>query len=411
MKQHLKLKKIATFLLALVTAASLAMAPVTAWADNDRRAELMQKKEAAQKALNEINQQIEANKENKEKAQELKQLYSEQEQNIRGQIQTLQEQIEFLEEEIAAQELAIIAKQAEVDAKQAEYDARWQGFGDRLAAMQRINETGAVALLSSADNLFELLTFSKTLESLSGEDQTICAELEAERVALETEKQALEQDKATLEASLTEVSKQNDELNNMQQQLQQSIQAQDATISEADAKAEALAAAMTEKQKELDAAAKELDAILNAAVKQYGTAALTCSLDFGPALPSYRYISSHFGAYRTVGVAGGHRGTDFAAPGGTSIWAVADGIVTTAESHWSYGNYVQIYHGKDENGNTYSTLYAHMQSWPSVSAGQTVTKGTTIGYVGTTGSSTGNHLHLEMKINGVLTDAEQWIPH
>ena len=107
----------------------------------------------------------------------------------------------------------------------------------------------------------------------------------------------------------------------------------------------------------------------------------------------------------------GHRGTDFAAPANTPIYAVADGIVTTAATHWSYGNYVQIYHGKDDEGNTYSTLYAHMIQFPSVSSGQTVSKGTVIGYVGSTGNSTGNHLHLEMKINGALVNAANYIPH
>ena len=52
-----------------------------------------------------------------------------------------------------------------------------------------------------------------------------------------------------------------------------------------------------------------------------------------------------------------------------------------------------------------------MIQWPSVSSGQAVTKGTIIGYVGSTGNSTGNHLHLEMKINGVLTNAANYIPH
>ena len=137
---------------------------------------------------------------------------------------------------------------------------------------------------------------------------------------------------------------------------------------------------------------------------KYSDAALTCSLNFGPALPSYKYISCEFGG-------GGHRGTDFAAPGNTPIYAVADGIVTDATYHWSWGNYVQIYHGKDDQGSTYSTLYAHMITTPAVSAGQTVTKGQVIGYVGSTGNSTGNHLHLEMKINGTLVNAANWIPH
>ena len=79
---------------------------------------------------------------------------------------------------------------------------------------------------------------------------------------------------------------------------------------------------------------------------------------------------------------------------------MADGVVTNATYHYSYGYYVMIYHGTADDGNSYATLYAHMNSQPLVSVGQTVSKGQLIGHVGTTGNSTGNHLHLEMRVNG-----------
>ena len=187
-------------------------------------------------------------------------------------------------------------------------------------------------------------------------------------------------------------------------ELRESIQQQDATISAAKVEEVALNEEAAAARKQLDAAAAALDAYLNSQVAKYGNAAISCSLNFGPALPSYKYVSCYFGDGR-------HRGTDFAAAGGTPIYAIGDGIVTDATFHSSWGNYVQVYHGKDDDGNTYSTLYAHMVSAPSVSAGQTVTKGDILGYVGSTGNSTGNHLHLEMKINGVLTNVINYIPH
>ena len=96
-------------------------------------------------------------------------------------------------------------------------------------------------------------------------------------------------------------------------------------------------------------------------------------------------------------------------PAVTEIYTIADGVVTAATYHYSWGYYVQVYHGTDSNGNTYSTLYAHMNSAPVVSVGQPVSKGQLLGYVGTTGNSTGNHLHLEMKVNGVLTSVTNYI--
>lgn len=117
-------------------------------------------------------------------------------------------------------------------------------------------------------------------------------------------------------------------------------------------------------------------------------------------LPGYYYISSVFGGryHPITGVWETHTGTDIPAPGGTPIQCAKDGVVTTVrpESYGSsYGNYCIVYHG-----NGYATLYAHMQSTPNVTEGQSVSAGDVIGYVGTTGSSSGNHLHFELRING-----------
>jgi len=154
--------------------------------------------------------------------------------------------------------------------------------------------------------------------------------------------------------------------------------------------------------KEVGAWIAAQDAALNAANQAYGNASIQCSLDFGRPLATYKYVSCYFGG-------NGHRGTDYAAPGGTEIYAVSGGVVTAAAYHWSWGYYVQVYHGKDDNGNTYSTLYAHMNSAPVVSVGQPVEKGKVLGYVGSTGNSTGNHLHLEMKVNNVLVNVMNYL--
>ena len=101
-----------------------------------------------------------------------------------------------------------------------------------------------------------------------------------------------------------------------------------------------------------------------------------------------------------------HTGTDIPAPGGTPIQCAKDGIVTTSQYNPSYGNYCIIYHG-----NGYATLYAHMRALPSVKVGESVTAGQVIGYVGTTGSSTGNHLHFELRINGQRASALDLYPN
>ena len=123
-------------------------------------------------------------------------------------------------------------------------------------------------------------------------------------------------------------------------------------------------------------------------------------------LASYSYISCHFG--EPDGWTGApHGGMDFAAGYGTPIYAAADGVVVKAGYHNSWGNYVKIYHGVVD-GNQIYTLYAHCSSL-GVSAGQTVTQGQTIAAVGSTGDSTGNHLHFEVYVNNTRVAPENWL--
>ena len=120
-------------------------------------------------------------------------------------------------------------------------------------------------------------------------------------------------------------------------------------------------------------------------------------LSFGWPLAGYGYgsITQYYG-----GMYSGtpHKGLDIGVPYGTPIYASESGQVLSAEYHWSWGNNVLIWH----NG-TYSTRYAHCSSL-AVSAGQYVEKGQVIGYVGSTGQSSGPHLHFEVYQNGTRVD-------
>ena len=111
-------------------------------------------------------------------------------------------------------------------------------------------------------------------------------------------------------------------------------------------------------------------------------------------LPGHTYISCHFGEVDAFGNAG-HRGTDIPAPEGTPILAAHSGTVLVSGWNDSYGNQVLL-----DNGAGLSTRYAHMTQ-TAVTAGEAVTAGQVIGYVGSTGDSTGNHLHFEVMQDGV----------
>ena len=114
-------------------------------------------------------------------------------------------------------------------------------------------------------------------------------------------------------------------------------------------------------------------------------------------LPGHTYISCHFGEVDVFGNAG-HRGTDIPAPEGTPILAAHSGTVLVSGWNDSYGNQVLL-----DNGAGLSTRYAHMTQ-TAVTAGEAVTAGQGIGYVGSTGDSTGNHLHFEVMQGGVRVD-------
>ena len=114
-------------------------------------------------------------------------------------------------------------------------------------------------------------------------------------------------------------------------------------------------------------------------------------------LPGHTYISCHFGEVDAFDNAG-HRGTDIPAPEGTPILAAHSGTVLVSGWNDNYGNQVLL-----DNGAGLSTRYAHMTQ-AAVTAGEAVTAGQVIGYVGSTGDSTGNHLHFEVMQGGIRVD-------
>ncbi len=114
-------------------------------------------------------------------------------------------------------------------------------------------------------------------------------------------------------------------------------------------------------------------------------------------------LSSHFGNRRhpVLGYNKLHKGTDFAAPRGTPIYAAGNGVIERAGPYSTYGNYIRIRHA-----NGYQTAYAHMKGFArGMRKGRRVRQGEVIGYVGTTGRSTGPHLHYEVHINGKPANA------
>ena len=323
---------------------------------------------------------------------------------VQSQISVLKGQIAEVQNSIGLKEQEIAAKEQQITEKEAEIADQWGDFKQHMAAMQELRDGGSVAMLSAVNDLYELLTFNEVMQDISIKDTEIMDNMKAAKSALEADKVELEAQRKELKGQKAELDTQNYQMKAKQSELNSSISAAQLSAQDAQKAQKAAQAAIESDELNYEAVKKEIQKSIAAAASSKPQLSFT---GFACPLKSYSRISSEYGWRKNPvsGVNKLHAGIDFAAAGGTPIYAAASGYVQVAG--WStggYGNYVIIYHGKMSDGNTYSTLYAHMRS-VATSAGKYVKQGELIGYVGTTGNSTGNHLHLEVWKGGSKANA------
>ena len=359
-------------------------APFGAYADS-KKDELSAKQNQAQQAYNEAQQELE----------EL--------QNQQSETQSQIDQLQGQSAEVAAQLSGIYT--ALQEAQRTLDDASLARCKSQMGAMQLLDGGGSITLLMQARSLYEMLTFAETLRELADHNSAALAQLNAEAEAQAAADEA-EAARAALDAQQTA-------LEATQNELGSALQAANTALTEQQAAEQAQAVVTEAARKAYLQATADLDAYARAQSSKYTTADLhLTSLAFRCPLDSYGRITTQFGEADPWGIP--HRGTDFAAPGGTPVYAIADGIVSAAAAVYSYGNCVQISHGTADDGNTYDSLYAHLSSI-AVSQGSAVTKGQVIGYVGNTGNvySTGGggyHLHLELRVNRARVNPLAYVP-
>ena len=327
-------------------------------------------------------------------AQQKRQLLTEQLNAINAEIDNINAQISYYDGEIAQKE----EERKEAEAREAE---QYELFCQRVRMMEEQGTVSYWSILFNAEDFSDLLDRIADVDAVMAYDNEVMDQLIATREELERLQAELESARAEEQAA-----KEQQEAKKAEQQ---------AKVAEAQALVEQINADVAEVNRQLDeesAAASEIQAEIAKKQKQLeeerkqNNIVISSETGYLWPLPGYYRLSSQFG-YRIhpiTGVAHSHTGIDIPASGGTPILAAKSGQVVTSAYHYSYGNYVVIDHG---NGN--STLYAHMSS-RAVSEGQMVTQGQVIGYVGTTGSSTGNHLHFEVRDNYTRVDPESKFP-
>lgn len=225
-------------------------------------------------------------------------------------------------------------------------------------------------------------------------------DMEAKKLQIEQLKKSVEVSTQELAEALEEKKKKVEELESSQSALQ--------------ANAEAFTQKKVEAAKKVD---EEIERIVKEAIKkaQSGTITTFTGGQFAWPVDGYNIITTRFATiYNLVRPEGSaHTGCDIAGGGilGKPIKAIESGTVTTAKyGNYGYGNYVIIDHGKcTSDDNNYISLYAHATTL-AVEVGDVVEKGDVIAYVGSTGNSTGPHLHLEVRINGQITDPLAFYP-
>ena len=333
------------------------------------------------------------------------------------------EQMALNEQEIALYDQMIEEKAREVEEAKALENQQLERYRTRVRAMEENGNFGFLALVLNAGSLGELLTAMDDIGEIMEsdrrlEDEYIAAREHTEEVKAEYEayKEELEAKQATLRAEQVELQRQIDEATELITKLAEDIEGNAEELAK-------LQAAQDEAQKEIDQKVAELErqraeeeerrrqeAAANnpsnggGGGSSSGGGSVTGTGSFTWPCPSCTYITSRVG-YRWHPVSGQwkyHSGLDIGAAYGASIVAADGGTVTIAGVNGGYGNCVMIDHG-----NGYYTLYGHMSSI-AVSVGQSVSKGSTIGYVGSTGVSTGPHLHFEIRQGTTILDPENW---
>ena len=323
---------------------------------------------------------------------------------VQSQISVLKGQIAEVQNSIGLKEQEIAAKEQQITEKEAEIADQWGDFKQHMAAMQELRDGGSVAMLSAVNDLYELLTFNEVMQDISIKDTEILDNMKNAKEALESDKLTLESQRSELQSKKADLDAQNSQMRAKQNELNSSVAAAQMSAAEAQQAQKDAQAAIESDEMNYEAVKKQIQKMIAAAAASKPTLSFT---GFICPLKSYSRISSEYGWRKNpvTGVNKLHAGTDFAAPGGTPIYAAASGYVRVAGwSSGGYGNYVIIYHGKMSDGNQYSTLYGHMRS-VATSAGKYVQQGEIIGYVGSTGNSTGNHLHLEVWKGGSKANA------
>lgn len=333
---------------------------------------------------------------------------------IDQQIFLLHDQVQNLNKQITAYSALIADKQAELDEATANWKALSDKYKERIRAMEEDGKLSYWSVLFKANSFSDFLDRLSMIEEIAASDQRRIKELnEAAKVVaeakagLESEKTALEASRKEMEATSAELEKSRTEADNLLKQLIATGEEYQKLLDEAERKESQTAGKIDSLESAYDAAKEReyQEWLASQPPQQTGGSSNTVN-GITWLLPiNYTRFSSPFG-YRIHPIYGDwrmHYGVDLSAPQGTPIYATRGGRVTYATYDSSSGYYVSINHLDG-----FVSKYLHMTHY-IVSPGQYVAAGQIIGYCGSTGASTGPHLHFSLYYNGSAVNPALYI--
>ena len=335
-------------------------------------------------------------------------------------------QIQVIQSTIDAYDQIVAEKEAEFNEAQNVEDTQAELLRARIRAMEESGNASIIAFLFESDSLTDLLSRLADVDDIMHYDQTLEADYRAARENVEAIKKGYEEARQEQEQLRGELDRRTEELNAqieaacrliadislLSDDAQAEYDAIDAVRAETDAEINALLKKLAEEEEARRRAEEEARRRAEEERRrleeqqqqpqqpqQPQSSAVSLTSLIWP-VPSCSIITSRFGprSSPTAGASSYHGGLDIGAAEGAAIVAAESGSVILAGANGGYGNCVMINHG-----NGIVTLYGHMMS-VAVGYGQEVVQGQVIGYVGSTGISTGPHCHFEIRVNGAATD-------
>lgn len=348
---------------------------------------------------------------------------AEQKSIIEQQVGLIHAQVDSMNEQIAAYAVLIADKQTELDDAEthlAELNAKNK---ERIRAMEESGKLSYWSVLFKASSFSDLLDRINIVNEIAAADRRRLEEMRTAAQEVADAKTNLEAERADLELAKEELAVKQTELEAKEQEAKAALDVLLARGEEYDLLVEEQELELSKMEEEIAKAEKKYDAAkyqewlatsvpptTKPKVDSYGGGTGGSGVTKGDIVwlvpCDYNKVSSGWG-WREHPVYGGqrfHHGVDLSAPCPTKIYATRAGVVVTARYSTTAGNYVTIDHGDG-----YTSTYMHMCEWPYVKEGQFVAAGQVLGCVGTTGTSTGNHLHFGIYYNGSSVDPMLYI--